>query len=59
MLRRLGFHQVRLMTNNPTKVAGLKRCGIEVVERVPLVVPANPHNRDYLGTKAAKLGHMF
>jgi GTP cyclohydrolase II len=59
MLRRLGFHQVRLMTNNPAKVAGLKRCGIEVVERVPLVVPPNPHNRDYLGTKAAKLGHMF
>ena len=59
MLRRLGFQQVRLMTNNPAKVAGLKRCGIEVVERVPLVVPANPHNEGYLGTKAAKLGHMF
>ena len=59
MLRRLGFHQVRLMTNNPAKVAGLQRCGIEVVERVPLVVPANPHNEGYLGTKAAKFGHMF
>lgn len=59
MLRRLGYHQVRLMTNNPAKVAGLQRCGIDVVERVPLVIPANPHNENYLETKAAKLGHMF
>lgn len=59
MLRRLGFHQVRLMTNNPAKVAALQRCGIEVVERVPLIVAANPHNESYLGAKAAKLGHMF
>jgi len=59
MLRRLGYHQVRLMTNNPAKVAGLQRCGIDVVERVPLVIPANPHNENYLETKATKLGHMF
>jgi len=59
MLRRLGFKTVRLMTNNPDKVAGLERLGIAVAERVPLVVPANRFNRDYLTTKAQKFGHMF
>jgi GTP cyclohydrolase II len=59
MLRRLGFKTVRLMTNNPEKVAGLERLGIAVVERVPLIIPANRFNRDYLTTKAKKFGHMF
>jgi len=59
MLRRLGFKTVRLMTNNPDKVAGLERLGITVAERVPLVIPANRFNRDYLTTKAKKFGHMF
>lgn len=59
MLRQLGFTRVRLMTNNPQKVAGLARCGIVVTERVPHVIPANGHNESYLRTKAARLGHMF
>jgi GTP cyclohydrolase II len=59
MLRDLGFGQVRLMTNNPDKVAALARHGIEVVERVPHVFTANDHNRHYLNTKAAKSGHLF
>jgi GTP cyclohydrolase II len=59
MLRRLGFKTVRLMTNNPDKVVGLERLGIAVAERVPLVIPANRFNRDYLTTKAKKFGHMF
>ncbi len=59
MLRRLGFKTVRLMTNNPDKVTGLERLGIAVAERVPLVIPANRFNRDYLTTKAQKFGHMF
>jgi GTP cyclohydrolase II len=59
MLRQLGFSRVRLMTNNPEKVAGLARCGITVTERVPHVIPANGHNEGYLRTKAARLGHMF
>jgi GTP cyclohydrolase II len=59
MLRRLGFRQVRLMTNNPEKVAGLARCGIAVVERVRHVFPANGHNDHYLRTKAIKFGHLF
>ena len=59
MLRRLGFEAVRLMTNNPEKVAGLARLGIAVVERVPHVFPSNRHNEGYLETKATRCGHMF
>ena len=54
MLRALGIDEVRLLTNNPAKVAGLERAGIEVVERVAHHMPANPHNADYLATKQAK-----
>lgn len=57
ILRQMGFGQVRLMTNNPAKVAKLESCGIKVVERVPLRVGKNPHNHAYLATKAAKSGH--
>jgi GTP cyclohydrolase II len=59
MLRQLGFLSVRLMTNNPAKVAALQACGIAVAERVPLIVPANRHNGRYLETKASRLGHLF
>ena len=59
MLRQLGFREVRLMTNTPAKMAGLTRCGIAVVERVPHVFPANAHNDRYLETKAVKFGHLF
>jgi len=57
MLRRLGVHQVRLLTNNPAKVDALGRLGIEVVERVPLHTPTNPHNEGYLQTKSRRMGH--
>jgi len=59
MLRLLGFAQVRLMTNNPEKVAGLGRFGVEVVERVSHIFPSNPHNRAYLSTKKIRAGHLF
>jgi GTP cyclohydrolase II len=59
MLRRLGFDRVRLLTNNPEKVAALTRCGIAVVERVPHVFPANGHNERYLRTKAERSGHFL
>jgi GTP cyclohydrolase II len=59
MLRLLGVNRVRLMTNNPTKVAALAQHDIEVVERVPHIYPSNEHNDGYLRTKAAKSGHMF
>jgi GTP cyclohydrolase II len=59
MLRLLGVSRIRLMTNNPTKVAALAKHDIEVVERVPHIYPSNEHNDGYLRTKAAKSGHMF
>ena len=58
LLRRLGFASVRLMTNNPAKIAMMESCGIDVVERVPLRVGENPHNAAYLATKRAKSGHL-
>jgi GTP cyclohydrolase II len=59
MLRALGVEAVKLLTNNPNKVAGLEAAGIEVVERVAHRMPANPHNADYLATKRSKSGHLI
>ncbi|MEM6341244.1 MAG: GTP cyclohydrolase II [Pseudomonadota bacterium] len=59
ILRALGFSSVRLMTNNPAKVAMLETCGLSVVERVPLKVGETDFNRAYLATKAAKSGHLL
>ncbi|HLZ65789.1 MAG TPA: GTP cyclohydrolase II [Aliidongia sp.] len=59
MLRQLGFDKVRLMTNNPEKVAALAQHDIEIVERVPHVFASNAHNRGYLETKAKRSGHLF
>jgi len=59
MLRQLGFASVRLLTNNPEKVAALERYGIGIVERVPHVFPANGHNERYLLTKATRSGHLL
>lgn len=59
ILRRLGFARVRLMTNNPRKMDGLAHAGIEVVERVAHVFPANGHNERYLDSKAKRAGHLF
>lgn len=59
MLNDLGVHKIRLITNNPRKIAGLKGYGIEVVDRVPLLIEANDYNSIYLATKAKKLGHLL
>ena len=59
MLSRLGFTKVRLMTNNPEKVAALVRYGIQVVQRVPLSLPPNTWNAAYLRTKAVRAGHLL
>ncbi|KAA8616425.1 GTP cyclohydrolase II [Salipiger aestuarii] len=59
ILRRMGFGGVRLLTNNPAKIAMMERCGISVAERVPLKVGENPFNEAYLATKAAKSGHLL
>ena len=55
----LGLKEIRLLTNNPAKRAGLEGYGLKVVERVPLVAPVNPYNMRYLETKRDKLGHML
>jgi GTP cyclohydrolase II len=59
MLRQLGFGTVRLLTNNPDKVAALERYGLRVAERVPHVFPSNGHNARYLHTKATRSGHFL
>ena len=59
MLMDLNVHNIRLITNNPRKIAGLKGYGLEVVDRVPLLIEANDYNSHYLATKAKKLGHML
>lgn len=58
MLRALGIESVRVLTNNPAKVAGLEREGIQVVERVAHHMPTNPHNADYIATKKKRSGHF-
>ena len=55
----LGVHSIRLLTNNPEKVATLEQAGIRVLERVPLKVGENAENERYLHTKAEKLGHLL
>jgi GTP cyclohydrolase II len=55
----LQLTRIRLMTNNPRKVEALAKGGIEVVERIPMHCGRNPHNEDYLHTKADKLGHLL
>lgn len=59
ILNDLGVQHIRLITNNPRKIAGLKGYGLEVVERVPLLIEATPYNADYLATKVEKLGHLM
>ena len=59
MLVDLGIHKLRLLTNNPCKIAGLEGYGLEIVERVPIVIPANVHDKRYLDTKREKMGHIF
>lgn len=59
ILNDLGVRQMRLITNNPRKIAGLKGYGLEVVERVPLLIEATSYNSSYLATKAEKLGHWM
>jgi GTP cyclohydrolase II len=59
ILTAMGFHSVRLMTNNPQKVAMMEANGVEVAERVPLAVGESDDNRAYLATKASKSGHLL
>jgi len=59
MLHTLGIHNIRLITNNPVKMAGLEGYGMRVVETISLVVPPNKHNKFYLETKRDKMGHFL
>ena len=59
MLKALEVKRVRLLSNNPEKVAALERAGIEVVERVPCEVEPSEHAEEYLRTKKEKMGHLF
>jgi GTP cyclohydrolase II len=59
MLKSLGVRRVRLLSNNPEKVAALERAGIEVAERVPCEVEPSEHAEEYLRTKKEKMGHLF
>ncbi len=55
----LGLHKIRVLTNNPRKIVGLEGYGLNVVERVPIEVPASHHSEKYLKTKKEKLGHLL
>jgi 3,4-dihydroxy 2-butanone 4-phosphate synthase/GTP cyclohydrolase II len=59
ILKELGLSTIRLLTNNPTKITGLEKYGIEIKERVPLVMKCTEHNKKYINTKKEKLGHMI
>lgn len=59
ILRDLGVHTMRLLTNNPAKYVGLKGYGLSVVGRVPLLTPITKENKRYLETKRTKMGHIY
>ena len=59
MIHSLRIKSIRLLTNNPKKIAGLEELGIKVSGRIPIVMTPNPHNEFYLQTKASKSGHML
>jgi 3,4-dihydroxy 2-butanone 4-phosphate synthase / GTP cyclohydrolase II len=59
ILNDLGVKDIRLITNNPRKIAGLKGYGLEMVDRVPLLIEATDYNASYLATKAQKMGHLL
>lgn len=59
ILADLGLSSIRLMTNNPAKRAGLEGYGLSIIERVPLVMPVNEYDKNYMKVKSAKMGHIL
>lgn len=59
MLRFIGARNIKLISNNPGKKAGLEGYGLEIVENVPLIIKPNPHNYKYLKTKQERMGHLL
>ncbi|BBG65057.1 GTP cyclohydrolase II [Hydrogenimonas sp.] len=57
VLGHFGIKKIRLLTNNPKKIESLE--GVEILERLPIIVEANPHNEAYLQTKKSKMGHLL
>lgn len=58
ILDTLGITKVQLLTNNPDKIIKLEQSGIQVVKRIPLIIPSNPFNKRYLKTKETRMGHL-
>jgi GTP cyclohydrolase II len=59
IVKQLGLRRVRIMSNNPDKIAALERAGIEIVERVPIELEPNETSRGYMKTKKEKMGHLL
>jgi 3,4-dihydroxy 2-butanone 4-phosphate synthase/GTP cyclohydrolase II len=59
ILADLGVKNMRLLTNNPTKITGLEKYGLKIVERIPIVIKPGKFNKKYLETKKEKLGHLL
>ena len=59
MLEKLGVQKIRLITNNPLKMEAFDNSSIEVVERVPIIIPPKKENKEYLKTKQMEMGHLF
>ena len=59
ILRQLGVHKMRLMTNNPVKRVGLEAYGLEIVENVPIEIPPTKYDERYLRTKKERMGHTL
>ena len=59
ILSELNVRKVRLMTNNPKKIVGLRGHGIEIIARVPIIMDTNPYNQKYFSTKKEKMGHLY
>ena len=59
MLRESGIGRIRLLTNNPAKIAALRQAGIDVVERIGIGGPVNRHNERYIATKRDRAGHLI
>ena len=59
ILQDLGAKELRLLTNNPQKIVGIDGYGLKIVERVPIVIPPQEHDRHYLETKKMKMGHLL
>ena len=55
----LGIRKIKLLTNNPKKVIGLEGYNLEITEQIPLSLPSNPHNEQYLNTKKDRMGHTL